>query len=155
MTGYRFRMKLAADPRAVWRDIEIGEECTLVTFHRSINEAMGLDYGHLWFFGPDQAYWNSDVWYRSPQEAQLDQGTTGWTNEEEYDAGETTIGDLVERLDLAERDRICYLYDYGDEWRFYGILKEIMPDVPSETEPSVVKTKGDSVDQYGPSRKYR
>ena len=44
---------------------------------------------------------------------------------EEYDAGAMTVGQIVRRLDLDERDRICYLFDYCDEWRFYAILKEI------------------------------
>jgi hypothetical protein len=39
---------------------------------------------------------------------------------EEYDVGETTVGQMARQLDLDERDRICYLFDCGDEWRFYN-----------------------------------
>lgn len=67
---------------------------------------------------------------------------------EEYDAGETTIGQMARQLDLEETDRICYLFHYGDEWRFYGILKEVNEDEPSDTEPEVVKEKGEPVEQY-------
>nr|WP_245778596.1 plasmid pRiA4b ORF-3 family protein [Halomicrobium zhouii] len=63
-------------------------------------------------------------------------------------AGPVTIGELTRQLGLEQYDRISYLYDYGDEWRFYGILKEILSDEPNDAEPTVVKAKGDSIDQY-------
>lgn len=58
-------------------------------------------------------------------------------------------------MSLQQYDRICYLYDYGDEWRFYAILKEVLDDEPSDTEPAVVNTEGESIDQYGSSRERR
>lgn len=57
---------------------------------------------------------------------------------------------MTRQLDLDERDRICYLFDYGDEWRFYAILKEINEDGPSDKKPEVVKEKGEPVEQYPP-----
>ena len=42
----------------------------------------------------------------------------------------------------------CSLFDYGDEWRFYAILKEIDRDGDSDKEPEVVKEKGEPVEQY-------
>lgn len=62
--------------------------------------------------------------------------------------GNVTIGEITRQLGLEQYDRICYLYDYGDEWRFYAILKEILSDEPSDTEPAVVNKKGESIDQY-------
>jgi len=56
---------------------------------------------------------------------------------------------MTRQLGLEQYDRICYLYDYGDEWRFYAILKEILSDEPSDKPPEVVKEKGDPIgDQY-------
>lgn len=66
------------------------------------------------------------------------------------DAGGTTIGDVVSQLSLAEHDRICYLYDYGDEWRFYAILKEMLDGEPSDRPPEIVEKKGETVNQYSP-----
>jgi hypothetical protein len=56
---------------------------------------------------------------------------------------------MASQVDLSEGDRICYLFDYGDEWRFYAILKDIIADEPSDKQPDVVNEKGDQVDQYG------
>lgn len=52
-----------------------------------------------------------------------------------------TIGEITRQLGLEQYDRICYLYDYGDEWRFYAILKKILSDEPSDTEPAVVNKR--------------
>jgi len=61
-------------------------------------------------------------------------------------AGDVTIGEMTRQLGLEQYDRICYLYDYGDEWRFYAILKEVLSEEPSDTEPAVVNEKGDPID---------
>ena len=148
MTTYRFRVKFGYDPTSLWRDIVVGADRTLDEFQTVLNRAVGLNQDHLWFFGTDQDYWDSDVQYKRPEEFAQ---SAGWlsSDEEEYDAGETMVGQMVRQLDLEERDRICYLFDYSDEWRFYAILKEINEDESSDKEPEVVKEKGEPVEQYG------
>ena len=151
MTAYRFRVKLEWDPTSLWRDIVVGGERTLDEFQAAINDTVGLNQDHLWFFGTDQDYWNSSVKYqRSEEYEDLPSGGPMRFDEEVYDAGETTIAEMAKHLTLEEGDRICYLFDYGDEWRFYAILKEIRTDDPSDTPPEVVKEKGDPVIQYPP-----
>jgi len=151
MTAFRFRVKFEPDPTSLWRDIVIGEERTLAEFQSALNSAIGLDQDHLWFFGTDQDYWNSDVFYKLS--AEIKRSSVGLIRQdEEHAADETTIAELTRQLELGERDRFCYLFDYGDEWRFYAILKEIDQNRPSDAMPEVVKHKGDPVDQYGPPR---
>lgn len=152
MTSYRFRVKFEQDPTALWRDIVVGTDRTLDEFQTVLNRSVGLDQSHLWFFGPDQDYWNSDVLYRRPGEIERSMGGQH-RDEREYDAGETTIAQMARHLDLEVGDRICYLFDYGDEWRFYVILEEIDGDMPGDTRPDVVNEKGDPVDQYAPPGK--
>ena len=150
MTAYRFRFKFDPDPTSLWRDIRIGAERTLDELQPTINDAFGLDDDHLWFIGADEDYWKSDVKYLCPQE----EGTPGAEplrpRERIERATETTVGELTRQLGVEQYDRICYLYDYGDEWRFYGIYKEIDHGAPSDTEPTVVKEKGDTIEQYQP-----
>lgn len=149
MTTYRFRVKFEYDPTSLWRDIVVGADRTIDEFQTALNRAVGLDQDHLWFFGADQDYWNSDVEYKRPDE--IKQSTGGlFRSAKEYNAGETTISQMARQLDLDEGDRICYLFDYGDEWRFYGILKDIKEDEPRDKQPEVVKAKGDPVEQYAP-----
>lgn len=150
MTTYRFRVKFEHGPTSLWRDIVVGADRTIDEFQTVLNRAVGLNQDHLWFFGTDQDYWDSDVQYKRPGE--IERSTGGLLGGgAEYDAGETTIGQMVRQLDMEEYDRICYLFDYGDEWRFYAILKEIDEGEPSDKEPEVVNEKGKPVEQYGRS----
>jgi len=55
---------------------------------------------------------------------------------------------MVHQLGLEQYDRICYLFDYGDEWRFYAILKQIITDEPSDRPPEVLNKKGEPTEQY-------
>jgi hypothetical protein len=149
MTTYRFRVKYEYDPTSLWRDIAVGRDRTLDEFQTVLNRTVGLNQDHLWFFGTDQDYWDSNVQYKRPGE--IEQSASGLIRGgAEYDAGETTIGQMARQLNLDERDRICYLFDYGDEWRFYAILKEIDESESSDKAPKVVKEKGDPVEQYRP-----
>jgi hypothetical protein len=149
MTTYRFRVKFEYNPTELWRDIIIGGDRTLNEFQAVLNRAVGLGQDHLWFFGTDQDYWDSDVLYRRPGEIEQSQGGIR-RGGDENEAGETTISQMARQLDLEEGDRICYLFDYGDEWRFYAILKEVDEDCSSDMGPEVVKEKGDPVNQYAP-----
>ena len=149
MTAYRFRVKFAADPTALWRDILIGGDRPLTAFQATLNEAVGLNQEHLWFFGTDEDYWESSVTYMHPGEYEgFPGGGPRGREETVHNAAETTIEDMVTQLELDERDRICYLFDYGSEWRFYAILTEIGEDDPSETPPEVTTEKGEPVVQY-------
>lgn len=149
MPTYRFRVKYEHDPTSLWRDIVVGTDRTLDEFQTVLNHAVGLNQDHLWFFGTDQHYWDSDIQYKRPGEIEQSPGGL-MRGGEEYDAGETTIGQMARQLDLDERDRLCYLFDYGDEWRFYAILKEIDEGGPSDKAPEVITEKGAPVKQYGP-----
>ncbi|WP_123622732.1 hypothetical protein [Halorubrum sp. CSM-61] len=153
MTAYRFRVKFDPDPTSLWRDIVVGADRTIAEFQSAINPAVGLDQGHLWFVGKDEDYWDSAVKYQCPQEYEESLGGDPILRTERIEnAGEVTIGEMTRQLGLEQYDRICYLYDYGDEWRFYAILKEILSDEPSDKPPEVVKEKGESIgDQYDAS----
>jgi len=150
MTAYRFRVKFDPDPTSLWRDIVVGADRTIAEFQSAINPAVGLDQGHLWFVGDDEDYWDSAVKYQCPQEYEESPGGDPVLRTERIEnAGDVTVGEMTRQLGLEQYDRICYLYDYGDEWRFYAILKEILSDEPSDKPPEVVKEKGDPIgDQY-------
>ncbi|MFD1571311.1 plasmid pRiA4b ORF-3 family protein [Halorubrum laminariae] len=153
MTAYRFRVKFDPDPTSLWRDIVVGADRTIAEFQSAINPTFGLDQSHLWFVGDDEDYWDSTVKYQCPQEYEESLGGDPVLRTERVEnAGDVTIGEMTRQLGLEQYDRICYLYDYGDEWRFYGILKEVLSEEPSDTEPEAVNEKGDSIDdQYEPS----
>jgi len=150
MTAFRFRVKYDPDPTTLWRDVVVGNDRTLEELQATINSTMGLDQGHLWFFAAGEDYWDTDVEFQCPQEFRdVSDDSLVEVGRDTHDAGEATVGDVVDRLDIAERDRFCYLYDYGEEWRFYAICKEVLGDAPDRRPPEVVETKGDPVEQHG------
>lgn len=168
MTAYRFRVKFEERPRALWRDIVVGEDLTLDELQTEINGAFGLDQGHLWFFGHDRHYWSSDILFECPREFEESppseeerselagivdespeiEGASLGRDEKRRDAAETTIADAVSTLD---DERMCYLYDYGEEWRFYALLKEELHSKDSGMPPQVVETKGEPIQQQARS----
>jgi hypothetical protein len=151
MTTYRFRVKLAADPTAFWRDIVIGGARSVTEFQATINEAVGLDQDHLWFVGTDEEYWERPIKYQRPEEYDdLPSGGAMGREETVYNAAETTIAEMAAELELEEHDRICHFFDYGSEWRFYAILKDVLADGSSDKQPAVINAKGAPVVQYPP-----
>ena len=134
MTTYRFRVKFESDPTALWRDVIVGADRTLAEVQSVVNRAVGLNQDDLWFFGTDQDYWDSKVLYKSPMEVEQSPERRIWPVEE-YDAGERTVGQMIRRLELAKGDRVCYLFDYGDEWRFYAISRPSTRGYPASGSP--------------------
>lgn len=56
------------------------------------------------------------VKYQCPQEYEESLGGDPVLRTERIEnAGDVTIGEMTRQLGLEQYDRICYLYDYGDE----------------------------------------
>ncbi|MFC4548779.1 MULTISPECIES: plasmid pRiA4b ORF-3 family protein [Halorussus] len=149
MAAYRFRVKSERSSGTFWRDFEIGGDRTLLEFHETIAEAVGLEEDRLWFFGTDRDYWESPVKYQSPREyGELSSGGAMRWDEDVLDAATVTVAEFG----LERWGRICYLFDYVEEWRFYATLDRIDDDRPDATPPAVVGRKGD-VDLLRPSNR--
>lgn len=153
MTAYRFRVKFDPDPTSLWRDVVVGADRTISEFQSVINPAVGLDRDHRWFIGTDEDYWDSAVKYQCPQDYEGSRSESPAVGTERIEnAGDVTVDEMARQLGLEQYDRVCYLYDYGDEWRFYAILKEVLTAESSDREPEVLNAKGDPIDiQYAPS----
>ena len=150
MVSLLFRVKAGWRPNELWRDIVIGVNRSLVDLQRAINISFGLDFDHLWFFAKDKSYWDSLVKYRCPREFEY---PDPWDDmfdlfqvrrEEKLNAALVSLS----MLDLSKGDRLYYLFDYGDEWRFYMILTKIMEDGDSDMKPVELRRKGGDVIQY-------
>ena len=144
MVSYLFRVKAEWDPRNLWRDIVIGGGRSLVDLHRAINASFEIGFDHLWFFGTNEDYWRSKMMYKSPMDFEF---VPEWMEFWDELSGRIEVevnaaGVTIDELNLNVRDRLCYLFDYADEWRFYLILKKRFEDESSQKEPVVVKGKG-------------
>jgi len=143
-------VKASWSSRDLWRDIVIGENRSLEDLQKAINASFGLDLDHLWFMAKGQEYWDSPVKYGSPVEFEYPDPWDEVLNyfqgkvEEKFNAALVTLGEL----NFSVGDRLCYLFDYGEEWRFYMILRKVNVEDSSDLEPAEVKRRGGHVVQY-------
>ncbi|MFB6345118.1 MAG: hypothetical protein ABEK50_05005 [bacterium] len=152
MTTYRIRMKWEPDPTRLWRDVKLSSEHTLGDLARVFTPEAGLtDTAHLWFFGVGGKYWQSPVKYLCEREYREEKAKRNDSthpvladDDEIRNADETTL----EQLGLESGYRLTYLFDYGDEWRFYGIVKNVSEEGDAEQAPEIVKRKGGYLNQY-------
>ncbi len=149
MTSLLFKVKASWTPSRLWREIVIGANRSLEAFQKAVNRSFGLEFDHLWFMAKGVKYWDSPVKYLSPLELET-QDTRGFAlnffhgRAEEYNAAMVTLGEL----NLIVGDRMCYLYDYGDEWRFLIKLVCVNYDDSSNLDPIEVNRRGDDISEH-------
>ena len=115
----------------VWRTIALSDEHTLHALHLAIQLAFDFDDDHLYAFYMDGKRY-SDNAYNDPRAS----------GEGPY-ADDVAFGEL----DLYVRQRILYLFDFGDNWEFGVELIETR-DEPHEGEPKILEEKGEAPQQY-------
>jgi hypothetical protein len=131
---YTFKVSLAGD---CWRQISVSHRHTLADLHLAIQGAFNFDDDHLYAF-----YVEGDTHTGKPfycEYAAEDEGEDAKTAEE------TTI----EEMALFKGQKLCYLFDFGDEWLFDVTLIKIDKNAPPLLKPLIVKTKGEPPEQYG------
>ncbi len=146
MQVYSFKVALMYDKR-IYRNIEILENQTLADLHESIFEAFERYDEHLYsFFLTRKATKSTRVIYDFPEithpmnlESQIDFGF-----KDRYDAGKTKIGELA----LGEKEKLYYLFDFGDEWWHELTVLKIRDTENSKGFPKIVKISGESPAQY-------
>jgi len=52
-------------------------------------------------------------------------------------------------LELYKGQKILYLFDFGDEWKFNVELIEIDNKAPLPLKPMIIESKGEAPEQYG------
>ncbi len=127
---YVFKIWPEAYPK-VWRRIEISDQHTLEELHLMIQKVFEFDNDHLYSFFPDGNF-RSKVVYEDPR------GEMGMSAEE------VTMGELH----LQEGRVMSYLFDYGDEWRFYLQLEKIEKGKMPLSTPRLLESKGKAPEQY-------
>lgn len=124
---YVFKVSLRKN---VWRTIYVSGEHTFEDLHEAIQDAFEFDKDHLYAFFIDGVPWS----HRSIYAPQCDDGPS---------AEKVHIG----QLRLQPYQRILYLFDFGDNWRFTLELLEIKSD-SGLSSPFVGEKKGKAPEQY-------
>jgi hypothetical protein len=137
-TRHAFRVSLQADSK-VYREIEITSATSLYRFATAIVTTFGFDFDHA--FGFYSKLTGRDILGSEPR----------W--ELFRDIGESTEALSVEKTKIGEAftepgQKMLFLFDYGDDWRFVIELIDIEPVQRGVKYPRVVASHGEAPEQY-------
>jgi len=146
MRAYLFKVALMYNKR-IYRNIEILENQTLADLHEIIFDAFDRYDEHLYsFFLTRRSTRSTRTIYDSPEytHPMALQQDNYFGFKKQYNAADSNIG----KLGLKEKDKLYYLFDFGDEWWHELTVLKIHSAAESELYPKIVKKAGKSPDQY-------
>jgi hypothetical protein len=137
-TTHTFHVSLQDEP-SICRDIEVTSGTTLLGFARAIVAAFGFDFDHA--FGFYSKLTGRDVLGSEPRYELF------------RDIGESTDSLSVKRTAVADafeepEQKMLFLFDDGDDWRFVVELLRIGPARKGMRYPRVVAQHGTAPEQY-------
>ncbi|HJQ51397.1 MAG TPA: plasmid pRiA4b ORF-3 family protein [Gaiellaceae bacterium] len=116
----------ASDP-PVWRRVLVPARMRLDRLHDVIQAAMGWEDYHL------HAFTAGDVDYGPPDPDGPPDPELGHRDERR-----TAVGDVIGE----RRDRMRYVYDFGDHWRHDVVVEKVLTAEPGSRYPSCLTGKG-------------
>ncbi|MHB2151107.1 IS1096 element passenger TnpR family protein [Calditrichota bacterium LG25] len=146
---YLFKVALEYNKR-IYRNIEILDTQTLDDFHEIIFCAFDRYDEHLYSFYLTKKQTKSlSARFNAPEYADpvgLKGGNAFYLmkRKEKYNAAKTKIMDLG----LEVKDKMYYLFDFGDEWWHEITLLSIIETNRTQGLPRIVKKVGESPPQY-------
>lgn len=141
MKTYIFKTQLFRDKK-ISREIEIKENASLYELAEAIVGAYDFDFDHAFgFFRKVTEGWNDlEESERYELFADLDPKEAKGAKSVE----KTNIGDVWKNIG----DKMMFLFDYGDEWRFVVELKAFSEESANTEYPRVIKKVGQAPEQY-------
>lgn len=133
--------------KRIYRNIEILENQTLADLHNSIFEAFDRYDEHLYsFFLTGKAIKNTNYIYDYPEitHPMNLEDLSGFAHKKRRNAEQAKIRDL----DLDEKDKFYYLFDFGDDWWHELSVLKIEDASGLKRYPKITKKVGDSPEQY-------
>jgi hypothetical protein len=97
----------------VWRRIQVPSHWSFDHFHQTIQAAFGWENNHLYMFSPNG--WGSEPCIGSPL----------WQESECRNADKIRLRDYFQQ----EKQKIVYIYDFGDDWLHNILLEKILDEV--------------------------
>ncbi len=113
---FQLKITLNQSKPPIWRRVIVPENITLSALHKVIQLAMGWEDAHLHeFMLGGQSYGKPDY---------------EWDNEM-MDEAKFRINQLLTK----EKDKLLYVYDFGDDWLHTVLLEKIISDTPAPVRP--------------------
>jgi len=133
--------------KRIYRNIEILENQSLADLHESIFEAFERYDEHLYsFFLTGKTIKNTSYIFDYPEitHPMNLEDLSGFSRKKRYNAEKMKIRDL----DLDEKGKFYYLFDFGDEWWHELSVLKIEDASGLKGYPKITKKFGDSPEQY-------
>jgi hypothetical protein len=111
---FKIQLKKITNP-PVWRRVIIPENFTFQRLHHVIQYAFGWTNSHLFQFSPGG--------YGSKPVISIPMEDEDW-DEKPLDAKKIKLNEIF----TAEKQKLTYLYDFGDDWFHLLTLEKITPD---------------------------
>jgi len=117
--AYLLRIELRDLNPVIYREVLVDPGITLNKLHKVIQAAMGWEDDHLYGFAKPTG---NQRFYRTPREQAFEPRNGDTWDEEANDASKYKVSDLL----LAPKDKLLYLYDYGDDWEHVITLMSVV-----------------------------
>jgi len=132
-TLYRFKVALDWN-KTTWRRIEMRGDQTLDTLHGAIQRAFDWDNDHLYAFFLSGKAWDQNSEYQSPR----------------GEEGRSAAAYRLEGLPLRPKQKIMYVFDFGDDLRHVVTLEAIVPGgvEAGSSYPRITEQHGPNEPQY-------
>jgi hypothetical protein len=116
---YQIKVTLKGVKPPIWRRVQVRSDITLKVLHRVLQLAMGWHDAHLHAFNI--------------------KGESYGDPEDEFGLDEKKF--RLNRLNLEEKDKFIYEYDFGDDWVHEILLEKILPVDEKTQYPICLKGK--------------
>ncbi len=140
------RAKLMGDKRT-YRDIEIPENQSLYNLAEAIVAAFDFDFDHAFGFysGLGWDYYDSKIRYELFTDMEME--NAGMDSGDQPEAG-SVKQTKISRAFTELKQKMQFLFDYGDEWRFEIEVRDFAVKTKGVKYPRILAAKGASPEQY-------
>jgi hypothetical protein len=142
----RMKVSLIDDP-GCWREIEVAASASLWKLAEAIVGAFGFDFDHAFGFYSDLDEFYQDSKTRYEMFADMDDADDWPPEPGQSPAGsvkKTKVGQAFAKIG----QRMQFIFDYGDEWRFAIEVTGFGTRVAGQRYPAVVASLGTAPEQY-------
>jgi hypothetical protein len=138
MTKAIISLRVSLEP-AVFREIEISSEASLYKLAEAINQVFGFEFDHAFGF-----YNNLKNPYRSKTKYELFTDMGEDPTEGALSVKKSKVADAFDK----DGKRLCFLFDYGDEWRFEVKRLASRDQAAPKSFWKLLKSEGEAPPQY-------
>ncbi len=118
-TAYLLRIELRDLKPAIYREVLVDPGMTLRKLHNLVQAAMGWEDCHMYAFAKPTG---SQRFYNVPRDKVFEPRNAASWDEPANDDSKCTVGDILHK----PKDKLIYLYDFGDDWEHLITLKSVV-----------------------------